>query len=135
MPLVELKKILNDLVNDSPHMSRPRLAPEVVVELPRSARLTTPKLKIPSDFSVVKAMVEDVAVAIMEAEDDCLQTLAEFTSSPSLKLLLHMSTNETCLGSFIRRVIVALPMPGVGGQGVGRHAPQAEIMVAWLLFG
>jgi hypothetical protein len=26
-------------------------------------------------------------------------------------------------------------MPGAEDQGVGRHAQQAEIMVAWLLFG
>jgi hypothetical protein len=67
--------------------------------------LTTPKLKVPSDFSVVKAMVEDVAVAILEAEDDCLQTLAEFTSSPSLELLLHMSTNEIYRGRTLLQVL------------------------------
>jgi hypothetical protein len=28
-----------------------------------------------------------------------------------------------------------LPVPGVEGQGGGRHAYQTELMVAWLLFG
>jgi hypothetical protein len=52
----------------------------------RSARLTAPTLKALSDISVVTALVEDVAVAIEEAKDNLLQTLAEWISAPLLEL-------------------------------------------------
>jgi hypothetical protein len=72
--------------------------------------LTTPTLKVPSDFGVVNAVFEDVVVAIMDAEDDHLQALAKLTSTPSLELLLLNSVNDTMRRDFAssvtRRVIV-----------------------------
>jgi hypothetical protein len=54
----------------------------------RGARMSTPTLEILSDTIAVKALVEDVAVAIEEADIiNLLQTLVEWISSvPSLEL-------------------------------------------------
>jgi hypothetical protein len=68
-------------------------------------------IKVPSDFSLVKDLVMDAAVAIVEAEDDHLQTLAKFISVPSLGFLLLRSANDTKRRDFAsiatRRVMVS----------------------------
>jgi hypothetical protein len=61
-------------------------------------------LKDPSDISVVKAMVEDVAVVIEEANVDLLQTPAELISAPLLELLMHMSAYATKKRAFASSV-------------------------------
>jgi hypothetical protein len=53
--------------------------------LARSALSTIITLKGPCDFGAVKALVEDVAVAIEEAEDDLRQTQPELISVRSLE--------------------------------------------------
>jgi hypothetical protein len=58
-------------------LQRPQLTAHEVTDSPRRARWITPTLKVSSDIRGVKAMVEDVAVAINEAEVDLLETLAD----------------------------------------------------------
>jgi hypothetical protein len=53
-------------------MHRSKVTTLEVTASRRSARLTTPTWKVPSDISVVKAMVDDAAVVIEEAHVDIL---------------------------------------------------------------
>jgi hypothetical protein len=81
---------LNDLVIDSPHLGRARRTLPTT-DNPRSNRFTK---KCPYDIpsltarsaSVVIVMVEDVVVAIEDAEKNLLQTMDEYISVPSLEV-------------------------------------------------
>jgi hypothetical protein len=70
------------------------------VDLPRDALSRSQRSKALNAFGVAKDLDVDVAVAIGEAEDGFLQTLAELISTPSLELLPLKSENNTKRGDF-----------------------------------
>jgi hypothetical protein len=116
------------------------LTTQEVVDFLRSVLFRVQRSRAVNDFIEAKniCLGEVVAVAaVVKAVADLLQTLAELISTPSLELRPLRSANDTK-----RRALLqvpqggtpCLPMPGSEGQRAGRHAQQAEMMVAWLLF-
>jgi hypothetical protein len=106
-----------------------QLTTHEVVDSPKSALsaiLST--MRGPSSFNVVKDMVKVGAVVLEEVKDDLLQSLAGLISTPSMEPSLVKSVIDTRRKDFAFRVTkrrLCHPLPGVEGQGVGRHAQQA----------
>jgi flavorubredoxin len=102
----------------------------------RSARLATPTLKALSDNSVVTALVEDVAVAIAEVEENILQALAVLFSAPTLELSPLRSVNDTMRRVFAsnvrRRVIASSSARSCWARN--RYNRKVEMMVTYMLF-
>jgi hypothetical protein len=82
---MELQKFLNDLVTDSPHLGRVRIAPTSAatleaVDFLRSTLSRSQRSKVLNALIVVQGMDVLEAVAIGEAEDELLQIQASIVT-------------------------------------------------------